>query len=282
MTLRLVVFVVLGVSAIAGPCHAQTPSATASPFGIADNSFLIEEAFNQERGVFQNIFVYRRVRESLCPCPVFMFGPQNRTRWDAAFTQEWPVGGMRHQLSYTVPFSGERGERRLDDIAVNYRFQLKTEGPGHPAISPRLSVIVPSTTGDLGDNEWGVQANLPVSKRVGRLYFHFNAGATWQRADEHHGSSARELRWRMSPALGGSAILALRPMVHLMLETLVNTEPDGNGGRDASTTISPGLRTGWNFGEKQFVVGAAVPISLGAERSVALLGYVSYELRFTR
>src|SRR5262245_46003163 len=32
------------------------PGSGAQPFQILDNSFLVEEAFNQEAGVFQNIF----------------------------------------------------------------------------------------------------------------------------------------------------------------------------------------------------------------------------------
>ena len=41
----------------AAPAPAPAPAQPAdSPFAIEDNSFLVEEAFNQERGVFQNIF----------------------------------------------------------------------------------------------------------------------------------------------------------------------------------------------------------------------------------
>ena len=36
----------------ANPAAAQTPT---EPFEISDNSFLVEEALNQEPGIFQNI-----------------------------------------------------------------------------------------------------------------------------------------------------------------------------------------------------------------------------------
>ena len=55
------------------------------PFRITDNSFLVEEAFNQEKGVFQNIFGMTRIGGTLA----------------ATFTQEWPVPAKAHQLSYT-------------------------------------------------------------------------------------------------------------------------------------------------------------------------------------
>jgi hypothetical protein len=45
--------------------------------------------------------------------------------------------------------------------------------------------------------------------------------------------------------------------------------------------VSPGFRRGWNFGEHQLVIGAAVPITRADGRSTAaLLTYFSYELPF--
>ena len=71
-------------------------------------------------------------------------------------------------------------------------------------------------------------------------------------------------------------------MFNVMLEVYVQNDPDGTGGRQTTTTVAPGFRTGWNFGEKQFVVGAALPITRGEDRHTAILGYVSYELPFKR
>ena len=59
--------------------------------GVQDNSFLIEEAYNQEAGVVQHIFNLRRQGHD----------------WSFAFTQEWPVGSQTHQFSYS-PTSGCR------------------------------------------------------------------------------------------------------------------------------------------------------------------------------
>src|SRR5215468_7880365 len=55
---------------------------------IQDNSFLIEEAYNQEEGVVQHIFTFHR--------------QPSTGLWHATFTQEWPVSGVTHQLSYTL------------------------------------------------------------------------------------------------------------------------------------------------------------------------------------
>ena len=58
---------------------------------IADNSFLIEEAYNQEPGVVQHINAFSRAN-----------GTGN---WLYAFTQEWPVFSQMHQFSYTLGYS---------------------------------------------------------------------------------------------------------------------------------------------------------------------------------
>src|SRR5689334_25190441 len=63
--------------------RAQTPER-----GIQDNSFLIEEAYNKEYGVVQHISTSTYFPES--------------DDWAYSFTQEWPVPGVRHQLSYTL------------------------------------------------------------------------------------------------------------------------------------------------------------------------------------
>jgi hypothetical protein len=220
-------------------------------FGIADNSFLVEEAFNQEAGIFQNIFVAMRSRTG---------------QWDAAFTQEWPVGSQRHQLSFTLPFSAGAGSRATGDVLINYRLQVMTEEDGRPAFSPRLSAVLPSSA---SSETLGWQVNLPFSKQAGRVYFHGNAGGTWQRESE------------FTPFVGGSAIVALRPMFHLMFETFMESTPAA-AGRDTTTTIVPGFRTGWNAGDRQFVVGFGVPVTRGATRDHGILTYLSYELPFSR
>ena len=54
-------------------------SAADAPRRISDNSFLIEEAYNQERRVVQHIFT-------------FMYDYLNHS-WNASFSQEWPAFG---------------------------------------------------------------------------------------------------------------------------------------------------------------------------------------------
>lgn len=251
---------------LARAAAAQTPGP--EPFAITDNSFLVEEAFNQERGVFQNIFTWTQ---------------SSSGSWAAAFTQEWPVPAMRHQLSYTVPFGEFDPDFHWSAIVLNYRYQVLEEGPGRPAFSPRVSAIVRTGSFDDESNRSGVQVNLPFSKQQGDLYFHWNAGFTWL-AEVPDGASTTSL---FSPQVAGSVIWRLRQMLNPMLEGVAmwQDDVDGVGGtiRNYALTVSPGLRGGWNFGDKQMVIGAAVPVTFSdQETTAALLMYFSYELPFRK
>ena len=254
------------------PPPSPQPRTPSVPFEIIDNSFLVEEAFNQEAGVFQNIGTFLR----------------SGGAWELAFTQEWPAPSQKHQLSYTIPMTGGAGVGSgLGDVMINYRYQALTEDPGLPAFSPRLSLILPTADGD--DEGLGVQVNLPVSKQQGNFYFHGNGGVTWRRAK---GAFVRtdcplfECRTSLvSPHLSGSAIYRLRPMFNLMLESVLQFEQfvDGDAKmRDTIFTLSPGARGGWNIGDHQLILGAAVPITFGDETNTGMFLYASYELPFKR
>jgi DtxR family Mn-dependent transcriptional regulator len=244
-------------------------AAQARPFEIADNSFLVEEAFNQEAGVFQNIFSLRVLGEE---------------QWEASFTQEWPMFGQTHQLSYTVPYADLPGASGFGDVLLNYRWQATMEREGMPAISPRLSLILPSgSAGDgLGNGGPGWQVNLPVSKQVGDVYIHANAGFTHMPAAEI-GDVEYDL---FTPHVALSGIWRLRPMFHLMLEGVVEWEAaveDSRRRRDGVATLAPGFRTGWNAGDAQTIVGFAVPVAFSrGEADFGVFGYFSYELPFLK
>jgi hypothetical protein len=89
-----------------------------------------------------------------------------------------------------------------------------------------------------------------------------------------------------SPFLAGSGIYRLKPMLHLMLESVVQFEeyPIERGtARDTFVTLSPGARGGWNIGDHQLILGFAVPVTWGGgETDRAAFFYASYELPFKR
>ena len=259
--------------ALGGSAYAQEQPAAAvgssRPWEITDNSFLVEEAFNQESGIFQNIFgIYRPGDGS----------------WVSAFTQEWPVRIQAHQLSYTVAFGGAGSGSGVGDVLLHYRFQLWSESRGRPAFSPRVSLVFP--TGDaakgLGGGSPGWEVNLPVSKQVRDLYLHWNAGFTHLPSAE----GAAGEHSLLTPRIAASGIWRVRPMLNLMLESVFEwaEEIDGLGTvRTYGTTVIPGVRTGWDSGNAQTIIGIGVPISFAAGTTDAgVFGYFSYELPFMR
>ena len=237
---RVIILVMLASS-------AALAQGSARPFEITDNSFFVEEAFNQEAGIFQNIATFRM---------------SARDEWDSSFTQEWPLFGQRHQISYTIPYAAATGGPGVGDAMIHYRIQLMTDDAGRPAFSPRISLIIPGGNADrgLGSRGAGWQVNLPFSEQAGDTYLHWNVGAT-------------HVDGVLTPHAAASAIWRARPMLNLMLETMIQ--------RKAGVTVSPGARFGLNLGDSQVVVGVAAPV-VWSDGSALLsgFGYLSYELPF--
>jgi hypothetical protein len=253
------------------------PSAYTQQFSeaIEDNSFLIEEAYNQEAEVVQHIFngyVLSRTKDV-----------------SLTFTQEWPIGGQSHQFSYTLAyqlFSGRSGG--FGDALVNYRYQLWDE-KDWCWIAPRLSVILPTgkSSEDLGNGVVGLQVSLPASKRwTNEFVSHLNLGATILPNVEGTTTGGSTVR-RTLPAysFGASGIYLVSENLNLMLELLYNYS--GNIGESggvvfsSGTTVSPGFRYAINVGRLQIVPGLAVPISFTtASKDVNVFAYLSFEHPF--
>ena len=111
---------------LAASLCAQEKAAERKEGPIQDNSFLVEEAYNQEAGVVQHISTFTLYQES--------------KDWIYTFTQEWPVGGITHQLSFTLPWqrfgASLDGKQAFGDVALNYRYQLLGNGDAAIAMSP--------------------------------------------------------------------------------------------------------------------------------------------------
>jgi hypothetical protein len=231
---------------------------------IEDNSFLIEEAYNQEPGVVQHIFTAQYNNDS------------RRRGWEFNFTQEWPILSQDHQFSYTIPSYHlvENGDRQhgVGDLLLNYRYQLLEEGDVKPAFAPRFSLILPtgSRKRGTGNGVVGYEWNLPISKKVtGELALHANVGLEYLphvRAPLANGSLSRK-HSLVSYNVGASAIYAILPRLNLMLEWLGESEEDiddnGKSKRAFKPVLSPGFRTAIvNQSNLQIVTGAAAPIGL--------------------
>jgi hypothetical protein len=246
-------------------------TSTAEPLakGIQDNSFFVEEAYNQEPGVVQHIL----------NVPVFFTdGAKEIT---PSFTQEWPVFSQTHQFSYTLPYSFTDDQNGLADFRLNYRLQALLEGERTPAFAPRFSLITPSgdADNDFGHDRLGYEINLPFSKIVSdRWTVHFNAGGS-----VFPDVNDRDL-WNYN--LGGSAIYAVSGNFNLMLESVAFWEEDVDSARRIDRTVtallSPGARYAFNCpNDLQIVVGAALPIGLTSDSpDWGFFFYLSFEHPF--
>lgn len=259
------------------PPQAQSPAAAQSSQAIQDNSFLIEEAYNQDAGVVQHINTFTRQRNG---------------DWAYSFTQEWPAPSIKHQLSYSIPVMSFRdpadGGRGIGDIALNYRYQLIGNGDTRVAVAPRFTLLIP--TGDskknLGNGAVGYQVNLPVSVVLSRAFVaHFNAGMTYTpSAKNERGDKAN----RKDFNLGQSTIWLAKPNFNVMLEWLWMNQASVVGPklieRSNTVLVNPGIRWAYNFKSGlQIVPGISVPLGIGPSRGErGILFYLSFEHPFRK
>lgn len=251
-----------------------TEAAAQVPQPIQDNSFLIEEAYNQERGVVQHISVFSRERSS--------------HDWGYAFTQEWPLRGRRHQLSYTLPLLRVEGSAGLGDVFLNYRLQLA----GHPGarvwIAPRVSAVLPTGSWRLGrgNGAGGVDLRLPGSFELAPwTTLHLNAGLAFYPSAH----AAPDIRADLVDVLGGaSLILFPTPTLNFLIESVLQNDArvigPGHAERYTSLLLSPGIRWAHNLPHGlQIVPGFAYTFGLTeASPPNALLLYLSFEHPFKR
>jgi hypothetical protein len=254
---------------------AQQSSGEARP--IADNSFFIEEAFNQEEGVVQHL-------------SGLMLTSSPNKEISYTFTQEWPLDGQLHQLSYTLPLMIATPDHHsgLGDVLVHYRYQL-AGADRWAAIAPRLSVLLPtgSVQRGLGAGVVGFQVNIPASKYLSNsLVAHANLGITY------HPYMKEELVPGVQTSLtstsvnaGASLIWLASANLNLMLEYTSDFSAhrftDGSVQRSTESILSPGIRFALNLPGLQIVPGIGVPVFITRESSrTGLFFYLSFEHPF--
>jgi hypothetical protein len=234
-----------------------TDALNSQPHPIQDNSFLAEEAYNQEPGVVQHIQTYTRL--------------WNSKTWAYSFTQEWPVPrNWRHQLSYTLVEA--KTDQNLDgsfgDLLLNYRYQLVGDGEARLAISPRATAIVPSGSvkNASGYGGAGVQSVVPASLVLNRHFVsHYDLGGTWV-------PRARDAAHDVAASYGynatGSLIWLAHPRLNGMFETAWSSSHlvSRPHGTDVQNTLwlAPGARFAFNFASGlQIVPGVAYLAGVG-------------------
>lgn len=264
----------LGAALLALGAVPATGTASQDP-AIRDNSFLVEEAYNQDAGVVQHAALLQHAG--------------GRAGWQVVFAQEWPLWSQRHQFSLSVPVVGGTGATGLGDVGLHYRYQLLGGGEERLALAPRLSLFIP--TGDTdhgaGVGSVGVQAGLPASLALGsRFAGHLNLGATLTPSAENPGGSAATA---FDLAAGASLVWHVAPWVNLLAEAVWEradevVAPGAVAAREEAFLV-PGVRFAWNLpGGRQVVPGIAYAFGAGPSSggdSFALV-YLSFEHPFRR
>lgn len=237
---------------------------------IQDNSFLIEEAYNQEAGVIQHIQTFQYLEKS--------------NTWEYSFVQEWPVFGQTHQFSYSVLVShldDPVNQTDIGDVALNYRYQVPLNET--TALSPRFSTLFP--TGDekksFGAGVVGYQVNIPLSIVLSNKFVnHWNVGTTITPQSKGDGGADADT---FELNFGTSLIWLATEHFNLMFETLWNSTEsvlfDGTKEREDGVFINPGVRYAFDFKSGlQIVPGISFPIGLGsASGEYGAFVYLSFE-----
>ena len=263
--------ILLGATALPAVAAAQTEP-------LADNSFLIEEAYNQGRGVVQHIGLWAR---------------EAGGDWAFSFTDEWPAPNERHQLSFSATvINNPDVNSRFGDTLLNYRYGVPLADPRF-AFAPRISVILP--TGDVDDGTGfgatGVQVNFPLSVELSdRFVTHSNLGATYLPDAEAAVSIGTDRFDIRSVNLGQSLIWRAAPRFNPMLEVIwIREELDFGGAFPNTQTAAQGfalagVRWGHDFANGlQIVPGIAYARGFDdAEGEERWLVYLSIEHFFLR
>ena len=240
---------------------------------VKDNSFLIEEAYNQEAGVVQFIQGYQYVAPA--------------HEWAYSFTNEIPVPDETHQFSYVIPVlkkdvAGD-DKTQIGDVLLNYRYQLmNTE---LISMAPRFSIILP--TGDykkgFGNGVAGFQFNHAVSITLNERWTnHWNAGFTYTPdAKNELGETASLFGFNF----GTSVVYNVTPKTNLLCEFVMNSN-EVVAGQDTKSTEStyyvlPGIRSAFQAGkDTEIVPGIGALLGVGpsaVEHENGLFVYFSVE-----
>lgn len=217
-----------------------------------DNSFLLDEAFTQPKGVWQNIVtVYAR-----------------KDNFTTSFSQQIPITD-RHQFGYTLNYgvvgSSDAG---FGDVYLHYNYAWKGKAD-KILLMPEFTLIIP-TGKDRGYGGWGAQIALAATKRLSqKVLTHYNIGYSYvSRADRTFFQEDLHLQ-----NVGASVVWYVTRRFNLMFEST------GGLAKVFNLTLNPGFRVLFETGTSQIVPGLSVPFNFENSNflGAGVFVYLSYE-----
>lgn len=231
------------------------------PESITGNTFLIEDAYNQDARVVQHILKFSFTKPS----------DENLI----FFAQEWPLFSHAHQIGFSFYYAwllrGEDVVVPIRPLSVNYRYQLVDEDQW-AAMAPRISIVLPLKK-DYPYGNIGYQFNVPVSKRVHEKWIaHVNAGVMLQPKVDVNLPEKKNI---YSYHAGAGLYWLLHPKFNITLEWLSEFRDDyvwdddwgGEIKKNYSIHwINPGVRFAFHAGPVEFVPGFCVPLQVHGKK----------------
>jgi hypothetical protein len=248
-----------------------------------DNSFLLEEAFNQPRGVIQNIM---------------NLNCSNARKGNIyySFTQEIPVTD-KHQISYTINYNilqpdNRDGKKRagFGDVYISYRPALSGKND-KALVIPKFTVILPTGNASAGHGYggWGGEVSLAITKRLSpKTITHYNIGYTFISQADYFSVNDRSKdalplyhENLYTQSFGASIIWYPVRKMNLMIESysVYKTDFKEVAAKTFQTTINPAFRFVIDNGRTQIVPGLGIPSTFenGKLTGVGLFFYLSIE-----
>ena len=198
---------------------------------IEDNSFLLEEAYNQKKDEYQFIHYYQSSKE----------GEQ-----EYFFQLEAPLTHETHQLSFDFSYlrPSEIPEFTVSDTQLNYRYQAMKIN--EHMLTERLTLVIPtgSERYDSGSGEYAFSFMQSATFPLGERYMnHWNLGATIY----PHATTGI--------TAGTSIVYLYKDDLNFLAETLIETDHES----DTSFYLNPGFRFALDGEKGQLVPGIAFP-----------------------
>lgn len=213
------------------PTTAETEKADSSRKYrlLQSNALLVETAYHQDEGELQHSFSFAR---------------GNRGNWSFNFTEEIPLGGEKHQLSFSLPAQmvrdGADGIRGFGDTKFEYSYFLYGSNSSRITIAPGFGLTIPTGNSrkELGAGASGVSFKIPVSVMLSKRCASNSTFETTftKSARNHEGERAYVTDFE----IGQSIVWFAKPNLNFLIEAVWerNQEVIGDGLRKASRNFS--------------------------------------------